>query len=293
MKKKFDFTTLCGLLFAAVVVCLSIVWGKWDAIGANLKKFYDIPSVFICVTGPIAAILVAFEWSTIVSVPSILKNAFFCKEMPKTELIKLFIDMAKQSRREGILSLEGNMSAVHDKFIKGGIQMTVDGLNDDTIRDIMGLEIDQTNERHKKCIQLFRMWANLAPSLGMLGTFIGLVQMMSAFNDVDKFGSAFATVIVTSFYGVVLANLVLGPLANKLDIKNQNEINRMEMVLEGIIGLSQGLSPSLLEDSLKPFLSPTERLNYEVVHIKDIKNANLIDQQEEKTKEKKNGKEVA
>lgn len=292
MKKKFDFTTLVGLLFAVVVVCLSIVWGKWDAIGANLKKFYDIPSVFICVTGPVAAILVAFEWSTIASVPSVLKNAFLCKEIPKTELIKLFIDMARQSRRQGLLSLEGTMDGLRDKYIRSGIQMTIDGVNDDTIRDIMGLEIDQTNERHKKCIQLFRMWANLAPSLGMLGTFIGLVQMMSAFNDVDKFGAAFATVIVTSFYGVVLANLVLGPLANKLDIKNQNEINRMEMILEGIIGLSKGMSPSVLEDSLKPFLSPAERLKYEVIHLKDVRNANLIGQAE-KTKDKKNGKEVA
>lgn len=292
MKKKFDFTTLVGLIFGVVVVCMSIVWGKWDAMGANLKKFYDVPSIFICVAGPFAAILVAFEWSTIISVPSVLKNAFLCKEIPKTEIMKLFVRLSKKSRREGLLSLENSMDEVKDRYMRTGLQMVVDGLNDEMIRDVLGLEIDKTNERHKKCIQLFRMWANLAPSLGMLGTFIGLVQMMSTFNDIDKFGEAFATVVVTSFYGVVLANLFLGPLANKLDIKNQNEVNRMEMILEGIVSLSKGLNPNFLEDNLKPFLSPDERLKYEVTHIEDLKDGGRAGGMKGR-KERKRDKEIA
>lgn len=292
MKKKFDFTTLVGLIFGVAVVCLSIVWGKWSAIGANLKKFYDVPSIFICVAGPFAALLVAFEWSTIISVPSVLKNAFLCKEIPKTELMELFVQLSKKSRREGILSLENSMDEVTDSYMRTGLQMVTDGLNDEMIRDVMGLEIDKTNERHKKCIQLFRMWANLAPSLGMLGTFIGLVQMMSTFNDIDKFGAAFATVVVTSFYGVVLANLILGPLANKLDIKNQNEVNRMEMILEGVVSLTKGLNPNFLEDNLKPFLSPDERLKYEVTRIEDLREKKRTEGLKER-KERKRGKEIA
>lgn len=288
--KKFDLTTLIGLIGCAFVVFMSMVWGKWSDIGGSLRRFLDIPSVFICVVGPIVTLLVAFEWKTIASVPSVLGNAFLNKEMPKPELMKIFVDLSKQSRREGVLSLEKSFTKIKDRYIKSGLQMVVDGFGEDTIRDIMGLEIDKTNERHKKCILLFRMWANLAPSLGMMGTFIGLVHMMTAFSDIDKFGESFATVVITSFYGVVLANMVFSPLANKLDIKNQEEVNRMEMILEGIVGLSRGLSPNLLEDSLKPFLSPTERLSYEVVHIKSPKGvggmAGFV-----REKSKRNGKE--
>ncbi len=287
--KKFDLTTAIGLIGAAFVVFMSIVWGRWADIPGSLGKFIDIPSVFICVFGPIAALLVAFEFNTIASVPSILRNAFLNKEISKPELMKLFIDFSKQARREGILTLERHLDKIRDKFIKSGIQMVVDGFDEETIRDIMGLEIDKTNERHKKCIQLFRMWANLAPSIAMMGTFIGLVHMMTTFNDIDRFGESFATVVVTSFYGVILANMVFSPLANKLDIKNQNEINRMEMILEGIVGLSRGYSPNVLEDSIKPFLTPAERLQYEVVHIKDVKGLNPAGYV--KTGNRKNGKE--
>lgn len=268
--RKHDHSTAFGLICGAMVIAISAIWGKKD-IRSALLLFYDVPSIFIVLGGSLCAIVVAFQWDTLKSVPSILKNAFLDKQLPKKKTIELFVELSKQARRSGILSLENSMEKITDKYTKSGIMLVIDGTNEETLRRIKTLEIENTAERHKKCIQLFRLWANLAPSFGMLGTFMGLIQMMGNFQDMSKFSAAFATVLVTSFYGVILANLVFSPLANKLDIKNSEEINRMQMVLEGIIGIQTGISPRIMEDNLKAFLSPSEKLGYELVDIKNLK----------------------
>lgn len=270
MKRKHDHSTGFGLTCGVLVIISSIIWGREDIWG-TLLKFYDVPSIFIVICGSTCAIFVSFQWDTVKSIPSILKNSFLMKELKKKELIGVFTDLAKKARKDGLLTLEKDLDKIHDRFLRSGMQMVIDGYDIEKIKDIKMLEIDKTVERHKKAIQVFRMWANLAPSFGMMGTFSGLILMMENFQDMSKFSSAFATVLVTSFYGVILANLVFGPLANKLDIKNSEEVNRMEMIIEGIVGISAGSNPRVLEDNLKVFLSPSERLEMEVVSIKKAK----------------------
>lgn len=282
--KRHDHSTAFGLICGLIVILSSSIWGQTDGskILKTLKLFWDVPSIFIVICGSFCAIVVSFEWKTVASVPSILKNAFLHKQLSKKQIIELFVKLSDQARRSGILSLENNLNEIHDSFMKSGVQMVVDGFDEKAIRNIQTLKVDKLNERHKNCIQLFRMWANLAPSFGMLGTFMGLIEMMDNFKDMSKFGSAFATVLVTSFYGVILANLVFGPLANKLDIKNAEEENRMEMILEGTIGISAEINPRVMEDKLKAFLSPAERLSYELVNIQNIKDARDEDEKVKK-----------
>lgn len=268
--KKHDHCTAFGLICGIMVIAISAIWGKKDIWG-SLILFYDVPSIFIVMCGSFCAVIVSFQWDTIKSVPSILKNAFLNKQLSKKEIVTLFVDYSKEARRAGILALEDSVNKVHDSYLKSGMLLVIDGADEETVRRIKTLEIEKTIERHKKCIQLFRLWANLAPSFGMLGTFMGLIQMMGNFSDMSKFSSAFATVLVTSFYGVILANLVFSPLANKLDIKNSEETNRMEMILEGIIGIRSGLSPRVMQDNLKAFLSPSEKLDIELINIKNFK----------------------
>ena len=275
MRRK-DRSTAFGLMCGLLVILWSAVWGQKD-IGHALLLLWDIPSVFIVMCGSFCAIVVAFQWETVKSVPHILKNAFLNKEIPKKELIKLFVDMSIKARREGLLVLEDEIESIQDESLKTGLQMVIDGFDEDKIRSIKELEIEKTVERHKKCIQLFRMWANLAPSFGMMGTFLGLIQMMANFSDMSKFASAFATVLVTSFYGVILANLVFAPLANKLDIKNSEETNRLEMMIEGLLGIQSGVNARVLADSLKAFLSPTEKLEFEMKELKQKEGDKVID----------------
>lgn len=262
--KKRDFTTGIGLLSGVAVIAVSLLWGQ-NNIGKTLKLFLDIPSIFIVMCGSFCSIIISFQGDTIKEIPTILKNAFIKKEKSKIELISFFVDFAKLARREGLLSLENEISGIDDNYIKMGVQMVVDGFEEETIKNIMENEMDKTNTRHKRSIQVFKMWANLAPSYGMLGTFIGLILMMSNFKDMSKFGSAFATVLVTSFYGAILSNLVFAPLANKLDIKNMDELDRMELILEGIINIQSGTNPRIMEEDLKTFLSTKEKIEYDQI----------------------------
>lgn len=261
--KRRDFSTFMGLLSGVVVIGISLIWGQ-NNIPKTLLLFINIPSIFIVIFGSFSAIIVAFQWDTVRSLPSILKNAFVNKGHPKIDIIRLFIDLETQARKDGLLSLEEAIDIIEDDYIKLGLHMTVDGFDEESIRNTMELGMDRLEERHKKSIQLFRMWANLAPSFGMLGTFIGLILMMSNFQDMSKFSSAFATVLVTSFYGAVLSNLVFAPLANKLDIKNQEELSRLEMIYEGTIAIHSGINPRVLEDKLKLYLSTKEKIKYDL-----------------------------
>lgn len=263
--KRRDFSTSLGLLSGVTVIAISLFWGQ-ENLAKTLLLFLDIPSIFIVVFGSFSAIIVAFQWDTIKSIPSILHNAFLNKGHPKIEIIRLFLDLAAKTRKEGLLSLEDDIDKISDDYIKLGLQMTVDGFEEDIIYDTMELGMDKLEARHKKSIQVFRMEANLAPSFGMLGTFIGLILMMSNFQDMSKFSSAFATVLVTSFYGAILSNLVFAPLANKLDIKNQEEIDRLEMIREATIALHNGLNPKVLEDNLKLYLSTKEKVKYDQLY---------------------------
>ncbi|MDI6618929.1 MAG: MotA/TolQ/ExbB proton channel family protein [Clostridiales bacterium] len=262
MRRK-DFSTALGLLSGVLVITLSLIWGQKD-IGKTFMLFFDVPSIFIVIFGSFSSIIISFKWETVKNIPNVLKTAFMSKEESKIDIIRMFIDLSKQARREGLLSLENEIDKINDNYIKSGVQMIIDGFEEDSIQKTMELAMDKTEERHKKYVQVFRMWANLAPSYGMLGTFIGLILMMANFKDMSRFSSAFATVLVTSFYGAVLSNLVFAPLANKLDIKNSDELNKMELVLEGIMDIHSGVNPRIMEENLKTFLSAKEKKEYEL-----------------------------
>ncbi len=262
MRRK-DFSTALGLLSGVLVITLSLIWGQKD-IGKTFMLFFDVPSIFIVIFGSFSSIIISFKWETVKNIPNVLKTAFMSKEESKIDIIRMFIDLSKQARREGLLSLENEIDKINDNYIKSGVQMIIDGFEEDSIQKTMELAMDKTEERHKKYVQVFRMWANLAPSYGMLGTFIGLILMMANFKDMSRFSSAFATVLVTSFYGAVLSNLVFATLANKLDIKNSDELNKMELVLEGIMDIHSGVNPRIMEENLKTFLSAKEKKEYEL-----------------------------
>lgn len=276
MQKK-DPTTYTGLILGTIVILISLIWGQND-IGKTLRLFYDIPSIFIVIFGSLSAIIVSFQWETIKSIPSILKNAFVTRKESKVEILTIFVVLSKKARKEGLLALEDEVDKIDNKYMKSGLHMIIDGFEQDKVDHIFELEMDELEKRHKKCIQVFKMWANLAPSFGMLGTFIGLILMMANLQDMSKFASGFATVLVTSFYGAILSNLVFAPLANKLDIKNQEEINIMDMVLEGLDSICSGANPRVMEENLKAFLSDKEKLEYEL-------SSSLKAQQEEVVKD--------
>ncbi|MBZ4663092.1 MAG: motility protein [Caloramator sp.] len=255
--KKNDFSTAAGLLLGMAAVIFGMLQD------GSLSTFWNAPSFFITVFGSLFAVIISFPFDTVKRLPAVLKNAFIDKHKPTDELIITFVELSKKARRNGLLSLEDEISKIEDEFLKQGIQMVVDGLEPETIKDILELEIGEMEKRHQSGIAVLKTWASLAPAFGMIGTLIGLIQMLSQLQDQSKLGPAMAVSLITSFYGALMANLVFTPLANKLELKSEIESNRREMMLEGILTIQSGVNPRILEDKLKTYLSPTERKRYQ------------------------------
>lgn len=257
--KKRDISTSIGLVLGviAIVIGMAIDGGKIKMEG--LKLFWDLPSVFITVFGSFCSVMLAFPMNSIKNLPITMKNAFIDKQVQTHEIIGRFVELSKKARKEGLLSLENEIENIDDDFIKSGVQMVVDGIEPETIREIMELEIDEMQRRHLSGINILKGWAGYAPAYGMIGTLIGLVQMLASLDDPSKLGPGMAKAIITSFYGSVMANFIFGPLAGKLEIKSEEESNRREMMLEGILSIQSGVNPRIIEDKLKTYMTPSER----------------------------------
>lgn len=258
--KKRDMATTIGLFLGAIaiIVGMGLNDGKLDLGG--LALFYDLPSIFITVGGSFFTVMIAYPMSTMRKLPVTLKNAFIDKHMSHSDIIEKFVELSKRARKEGLLSLEDEVEEIQDEYLKNGIQMVVDGLEPETIREILELEITAMEKRHTNSINLLKSWAGYGPAYGMIGTLIGLVQMLANLDDPNALGPGMAKAIITSFYGSVLANFIFGPLANKLEVKTAEESEVREMMLEGILSLQSGVNPRVIEDKLKTYLSPEQRL---------------------------------
>lgn len=258
MKKK-DMSTLIGIIAGILVIFIGMALDGGKIKLSGLKLFWDLPSVFITVGGSFCTILICYPMADVKNLPKTLKNAFIDKQMPGKEIIQKFVELSKKARREGLLSLESEVEEINDNFIKSGIQMVVDGIEPETIREIMDLEIGEMEKRHATGINLLKAWAGYGPAYGMIGTLVGLTQMLANLNDPSALGPGMSKAIITSFYGSVMANFIFGPLAGKLEVKSGEEAGRREMMLEGVLALQAGVNPRIIEDKLKAYLSPKER----------------------------------
>jgi chemotaxis protein MotA len=261
--KKNDVSTSLGLILGAGCIIFGMILNNGKVEIGGLKLFFDLPSVFITVGGSFFSVLICYPMSIVKGLPKAMTNVFIEKQIPPMELIDSFVELSKQARKEGLLSLESSTENLKDNFLKSGVQMIIDGMEPDTIRDILELDIGEMEKRHTSYINLMKAWAGYGPAFGMIGTLIGLVQMLSSLSDPSSLGPGMSKAIITSFYGSVLANFVFGPLAAKLENKNDEEVGRREMMLEGVLSLQSGVNPRIIEEKLKAYLTPDERIKME------------------------------
>lgn len=246
--------TILGLILGTFLIVLSI----W--MGGNIGLFWNVPSILITVGGSIAALMISYDSLKIKNVVKITKQAFATTDVNPYELIDMFGDLAKKARREGLLALEDDMDKMDDPFFKKGIQMMVDALDPELIRDILETDIDNMSYRHETGAGVYKTWGALAPAFGMIGTLIGLIGMLAQLDDPSKLGPGMAVALITTFYGAIMANLVLLPMATKLEIRSQEEVLIKSIILEGVIGIQSGMNPRILEEKLRAFLPPELRV---------------------------------
>jgi chemotaxis protein MotA len=248
-----DIATIIGTLLGFVVVIGAIV------AGGGAEMFLHIPSLAITIGGMLCATLIHFSLPQFLSIFSVVKKTIVTKIAPQSELIQKMVNYAAINRRDGALALEQEIHKVNDLFLVKGLQMLVDGQESEGIRDIMSLEIQYLQDRHSNGKKILEFMGAAAPAFGMIGTLIGLVQMLRSLESPEKIGAGMAVALLTTFYGAFAANLFFIPLAGKLGIYSKAEMTAMEMITEGICAIAQGDNPTSVREKMQAFVSQSKR----------------------------------
>lgn len=251
-----DIATILGIISAFGLVLIAIF------MGGGVQLFINIPALMIVVGGTLGATMINYPLKDVFGVFNVVKKALFTKNIPVDELIKRFIKFANKSRKEGILALEGEIKDVTDDFLKKGVQLSIDGLEPQEIRDVLETEIDFIRSRHQLGAEIFATMGAFAPALGMIGTLIGLVQMLQTMDDPSSIGPSMAVALLTTFYGSIMANIVCLPISGKLRTRSKEEVLTKDLSVQGIIALANGDNPRILEQKLLAFLPPNLRESF-------------------------------
>ena len=250
-----DIATIGGFVLGTAFILIALMNGS-----AGLRPFWDFDSVLITIGGTIAAVMVSFPFSRLKDLPRVTAIAFREREADPVAIIDSMVDLAEKARREGLLALEDSVNRTEDEFLKRGIQLIVDGTDPELVRDILETDLAYIEDRHKVGKSMYDAMTAYAPAFGMIGTLIGLVQMLRTLDKPSTIGPAMSVALITTFYGAVIANLITGPIANKLALKSGVEIKLREMMLEGILSIQSGENPRIVEEKLMGFLAPKDRV---------------------------------
>ena len=253
-----DIATIIGLVGCAGAVVYGIVSG--DLGFAALGNFWDYPSFLIVIVGCLMCMLTMS--GSIGELINCLKSFLLTikvQESSEGETIHKIIDLANVARKEGLLQLEEAASDIDDDFLKKGIMLIVDGTDQELVSSILETELDCIEQRHSK---IYSFWDNLAamgPAWGMIGTLIGLVNMLYNMDDMSSIGPNMAVALLTTLYGSLIANWICVPISNKLKLQNNDEYQLREIIIEGLLSIQAGENPRVIEEKLKSFLSPSAR----------------------------------
>jgi len=248
-----DIATLVGMIAGICLVGITI------AMGGNVPIFINIPSLILVIGGTIAATLINFPLSDVLSVFKTLKNAFIQKSASPEFLIQKLVEFATVARREGILALESHAGDAGDEFLQKSVQLAIDGTAPELIKDVLTTEIAFMEDRHAMGQSILSAMAAFAPAFGMIGTLIGLVSMLATLDDPSKIGGGMAIALLTTLYGAILANLIFLPCVGKLKVRTANELLLKEIIIEGILSIQSGDNPRVVEQKLKAFVAPDVR----------------------------------
>ncbi|MFT7484364.1 MAG: chemotaxis protein MotA [Candidatus Paceibacteria bacterium] len=249
-----DLTTIIGALLAFGLVLFSMATGP-----GGIGIFIHVPSLIIVFGGTLGVTLMCFPMEAIKSIVKVmLVTAFRSGGSPEEEIDRI-VEYANLARKEGLLALENRLEDVDDKFFSKGIQLVIDGFGSETVRDIMALEADWQRQRHGTGKKIMDQMGAFAPAFGMIGTLVGLVQMLQNLSDPSSIGAGMATALLTTLYGAMLANMVFLPLAGKLEILAGEEGLLRDLMIEGIVAIQSGEKPALIKEKLKGFLAPAVR----------------------------------
>ncbi|MFT7597593.1 MAG: chemotaxis protein MotA [Acidimicrobiales bacterium] len=252
-----DPATIIGLLLALGAVFGALFMGGLNPIGIFLA---DIPSIILVFGGTIGVTMASGTMPAAINAIKVLIKAFTggAVEDPGDN-VRLLVEFADVARREGLLALEPRLEEIDDPFFRKGMEMAVDGTDPEALREQLEIDLDKTRERHTQGAKFFVTAAGYAPAMGMIGTVIGLVDMLGNLDDPSSLGPSMAVAFLTTLWGAFLANFLFSPIANKLKKMSSDELAAREIVLEGILAVQAGSNPRAIAGMLGSFLPPAAR----------------------------------
>lgn len=253
-----DLASIIGLIGCAGFIVYGIVSGDQGV--AALGNFWDLTSVLITLGGTMMCMLTTSE-----SIPAFIKNLksiLLIMKTPKSDedtIIHTIIDLANVARKEGLLQLEEAAENIEDEFLKKGIMLIVDGTDQELVSGILETDLSCIERRHNKVIGFWDSMAAMGPAWGMIGTLIGLINMLKLLDDPSSIGPSMAVALITTLYGSLVANWIATPTSTKLKAINAQEVIMKEVIIEGVLSIQAGENPRVIEEKLKSFLAPESR----------------------------------
>ncbi len=250
-----DIASLIGIIMGFLMLVYGIISNH-----ADVMTYLNFPSAIITFGGAIFATMLSYSMQDFLNSMKSIRLVFKASKMNTSEMIKSIIDLSNVARKEGLLSLEEAAADLDEPFLKKGILLIVDGTDPDLVRGIMETELVSIESRHKTVIGFWEALAAMGPAWGMIGTLVGLVNMLNNMSDPSRIGGDMAVALITTLYGSVLANWLCTPVAGKLKAQNAQEMQLKEIMVEGLLSIQAGENPRVIEEKLKSFLAPKDRV---------------------------------
>lgn len=253
-----DIMSIAGWLLGIVLIVFGITFVAADPVAGtaagfepnNLKNFFDAPSVAVVLGGTFAGLMVAFPLNCFAKIPRHMKIMIMPAKYRPQDYISQIVDLATEARVNGLLSLEGKLNETKDEFLKSSMMLVVDAVEPDKVKTLLQTELDYLDERHAQDRAFYDKAASFAPAFGMIGTLMGLVNLLKQLSDPDAIAPAMALALITTFYGSVLANLIFLPISNKLKVRHEEEYLCKMIVAEGVQSIQAGDNPRFIEEKL-------------------------------------------
>lgn len=251
-----DLASLLGIVLGFLMLAFGIIY---NAGVENIHHYLDPASAVITFGGAFTATLSSVSLQNFIAGLKSFALVFKTPAFDTVEMIQKIIDLSNIARKEGLLSLEESATELDEPFLKKGVLLIVDGTDPELVRGIMETELENIESRHKDLIGFWDTLGSMGPAWGMIGTLVGLVEMLYNMSDAAAIGPSMAVALITTLYGSLLANWICIPISNKLKAGNAVEVMQKEIMIEGLLSIQAGENPRVIEEKLKSFLAPKDR----------------------------------
>lgn len=250
-----------NLSIIGIVVGIGMLLYAMGGGGTSLMAFIDVKSFIIVIGGSFAALLVSFSMKEIKSIGAYMNVVTKNTVRDKVSFIENIIEISKKARKEGMLSLESEIENLDDEFLKQGVKLIVDGAEEDALVSILESEVENYEEKMKEGVKFFKQWGAYAPAFGMIGTLVGLIQLLGNMEDITKLVAGMAVALITTLYGAIAANLIFLPLADKISLNTAKCVEFINLEYKAIKCIRNGYTPKMIQEILSTYLTKPEKIN--------------------------------